>query len=489
MEQHPTLTERAAGSAWVAREAGLAEAVAKWEADHGARRASLPDQARQLAQAGPIPPHRLGQHAVAAGLSRAVRTVTRLPGMVSDVLGGRDPRHLVVDAAVEGFVDQLALGGPASAEVARVIQGSGSLFPSLLTDELALRSIGPANLMPVTVKGIVRRSVGALAEFDFAPVTSGPVTQMHHATLPEGRPVDVRLRRPGVAGDLAADVRMMATLAAAGQRMAPDGGGMGMGPMGFVELIGRMGLEAVDLRIEALDLIELGLIAEDLGLEHVEVVCPLPGYVSERVLVTSRAAGTPLPDLAEPVADATAIIGAITALTLEAALVHGTFWADPSPEHLFITPEGGLVISRASVVGRLGPQLRAAGITFLKSLFSGEPAGQVEAMRIAGAVPPDLDVDALVAELAGAKALDFGTIMMGGEDALLGAVNEAVRLMLKHKLAPPVEVVLLLRTVFAVGRLSDLLVPEGGGFLAALMGLLPKLPALLAAVTAEQDEG
>lgn len=486
MEPQRSLTERAASSSWVAAEPGLAEAVARWESDNGTRRLALHDAAREASRPGPVGPARLGRHAVALGVSRTVRTITRLPGTVADLIGGGDPKVAARDMAIEGFVDQLALGGPASAEVARIIEGSGTLFPEMLRDELAGRSITPASLMPTTARSIVRRSVGAIEGLESAPFTSGPVSEVRHAKLPDGREIDVRIRRPGVASDLGHDLRMMATLAAAGQRLAPDAGGMGMGPMGFVELIGRMALEAVDLRFEALDLVELAMIVEDLGLHGLAVARPIPDYASERVLATARVPGVPLDQFRGELADPVSAITAVTAITLEAALVYGTFWADPSVGHLSVDAEGGLTLNRAGVVGHLSPQLRTAGIMFLKSLFSGDAAGQVEAMRIAGAVPPGLDVDALIEELSSAKALEFSAIMMGGESGLLGAVNEAVRLMLKHNLAPPVEVVLLLRTVFAVGLLSDRLVPDGGGFLVALMGLVPKLPTLLASLS---DEG
>lgn len=489
MEPQRTLTERAAGSPWVEAEPGLAEAVARWEHDSGAERLRVQDRVGAAVQPAPIAPSRVGRHAVAAGVSRTVRTITRLPGAVSHVAAGGDPRELALPAAIEGFVDQLALGGAASAEVARIIEGSGSLFPEVLRDELAGRSITPADVTATTVRSIVRRSVGALADLETSPVRRGAVVQTHRANDATGRPVDVQVRRPGVAADLAADVRLMGGLATAGRRLAPDAGGMGMGPMGFVELIARIALEEVDLRFEALDLVELGLVAEaaEAACAAIAVARPVPGLASARVLGTARVAGTPLDEAgaAARVADPAGVIGAVTVLTLEAALVHGAFWADPSAANLVVGDDGTVTLVRAGVVGHLSPQLRSAGITFLKSLFSGDAAGQVEAMRIAGAVPDHLDTASLVAELSSADALGFAAIMGGGEAGLLGAVNEAVRLMLKHDLAPPVEVVLLLRTVFAVGLLSDVLVPEGGGFLMALMGLVPKLPDLLASLDAD----
>ena len=46
-------------------------------------------------------------------------------------------------------------------------------------------------------------------------------------------------------------------------------------------------------------------------------------------------------------------------------------------------------------------------------------------------------------------------ILAGGEKGVLTGLNEAVRLLLLHRLRPPLEVILLLRTVFALGALSE----------------------------------
>jgi hypothetical protein len=62
----------------------------------------------------------------------------------------------------------------------------------------------------------------------------------------------------------------------------------------------------------------------------------------------------------------------------------------------------------------------------------------------------------------------------------------AVRLLLLHRLRPPLEVVLLLRTVFALGALSDRLAPGGGGLAMALFPLVARLPDLLASAEADR---
>jgi ubiquinone biosynthesis protein len=252
-----------------------------------------------------------------------------------------------------------------------------------------------------------------------------------------------------------------------------------MHPLGFVQLTIRLGLESTDMRFEALNAVELGLIAEDLGVTGVRVARPHPRFVSRRVVVSDHLPGRPLLSGAT-VADPAAAMAALTSLTLESALSHGRFWADPAPEHLLVLDDGTLGLVGTGTVGHLPPELKVAGIRFLRSFLSGDPEGQADAMRLAGAVPPDADISALVADLAAADALQVTAILAGGEKGVLTGLNEAVRLLLMHRLRPPLEVILLLRTVFALGALSERLAPSGGGLAMALFPLVARLPELLA---------
>jgi hypothetical protein len=106
----------------------------------------------------------------------------------------------------------------------------------------------------------------------------------------------------------------------------------------------------------------------------------------------------------------------------------------------------------------------------------------IEGLAAVGAVGPDADTAGLVADLAGNDRLDPVKVLLGGEAALLDALRTLVGILLAHRLDPPVEVILLLRTLFATGRLASSLTPDGtSGLSAALMSLLPRLPDLVAA--------
>lgn len=124
--------------------------------------------------------------------------------------------------------------------------------------------------------------------------------------------------------------------------------------------------------------------------------------------------------------------------------------------------------------------MRRTALDYLAAVLGGDYPGQVAAMRAAGAVPEGVDVDRLVADLAAASALDPMTILAGRETSLLAALREAMDLLLRHRLRPPLEVVLFIRAVFALRSLLGVVAP-GTSLLEALFPVIQRLPELRAA--------
>jgi predicted unusual protein kinase regulating ubiquinone biosynthesis (AarF/ABC1/UbiB family) len=513
-----TFAARAAASGWLGADRDGVPAAVALDAAAGPAHRDLPRRAVELAQPGLVDPFRVARHATAASVSRMLRLATGLPGAVASGRPLNDPGGWARDTAVEAFVDQLALAGPAGAELARFIEGGGALFPEALRRELGRRRIRPLDVPPEVVQALLERAFPPPAGsapgepvvrlLHPVPLTGTPVAQLHRARLLRGtsgaaveRPVLVRARRPRVARDLVNDARMAAGAAAVLRRVASEmaeaeengagapGAWMGVGPVSFVRLALRAHLDAVDQRFEALGLIELGLLAEELGVP-VTVARPVPGLADERAVVIEDLDGVPLTRWSGPLADPDGAVRAVVALTIEAALVHGVFWADPAPEHLLVRPDGTLALVGVGVLGRLSPELLLAGVRTLRAVLTGDHAGMVDGLRQVGAVGPDVDTDALVADLSRSVRLDPMQLLMGGEQGLQGALNSLVGTLLAHRLEPPVEVMLLLRTIFAAGRLVGTLTPGDGpgpGLMGALLPLLPRLPDLLARAEASAE--
>lgn len=137
-----------------------------------------------------------------------------------------------------------------------------------------------------------------------------------------------------------------------------------------------------------------------------------------------------------------------------------------------------VVLVGCPVLGRLTPELRRAGYAYLTSVLSGDPAGQVAAMAEAGAIPSGADIEALVADLSASGSLDPMALLGGdGPGALLAGLRDAVAILLRHRLRPPLDVVLLVRGLFALQRVLPVAAP-GATLTGCLLPLLPRLPEL-----------
>lgn len=470
-----TLATRARRSAWVAASPGLAREAASWERALSARRASFGAHAARLARPGLVSPARAARHLAALRLAQLRWAVVRLPADVVERAPVRAPGEWLKRSVAHVVRDQLALLGAPAVEIARIIDESEGLAPGAMIDELRRRPLRAAPMPGAVVAGIARRALGADLDVG-APLAATPVGQLHHATS-EGRRLLVRVRRPRIDRMMRADARITAMLVAPFEVALPVLGEAH--PLGFVELAARQLLEEADLRNEALNALELGLAVEDLGVDTVVVPRPLPGLVHRRAVAFEPLDGARPLGHAPDAVDPDAATRALVALTVEAALTHGVFHADLRPEHLVVTGDGRLGVVGFGAAGRFDVPMRRAALDYLVAILSGDVAGQVAAMQAAGAVPTGVDIDALLADLTSAEALQPMAILGGGEAALLTALREAVRLLLRHRLRPPLEVVLFVRTVFSLRAVLQLVAPDRP-LLHALMPVVQRLPDLRA---------
>ena len=471
----PPLADRVGASAWAAAEPELAAAVAQWEREVDDERATLEEHATRQARPGPLPLLRSAKYYASLQLAQANWVLRQLPRDVADgVRPLREPGAWLKDSAVRVLRDQLALLGPSGAEVARIIDESEGIVPATLVEEVRRRPVVVSPVPAAGVRGVVRRSFGdAVTGVEARPLAYTPMSQIHGA-LADGRRVMVRVRRPGVDRALHDDVRITATLTGLLEWAVPAL--REPHPLGFVELAARQMIEEADLRNEALNAVELGLVAEDLGIVGLQVPRPVPGLVTSRAVVFERVDGRPFAEAAQDV-DAEKAGAALVGITLESGLAHGVFHADLRPEHLAVRDDGGLVVWGCGTLGRFDRDTRRGALNYLVAVLSGDFEGQVAAMRLTGAVGPGVDVDALVADLARSEVLQPMAMLSGGEQSVLTGLRAAVALLLKHNLRPPMSVVLFVRNLFALRALLARMSP-GADLLAALMPLMQRLPQL-----------
>ena len=151
--------------------------------------------------------------------------------------------------------------------------------------------------------------------------------QVHRATLHDGREVALKLRYPGIAAAVAADLGLLGWLS------TPFGGlarGFDLG--GYRAEIQAMLARELDYRVEAEEQRAYRELARPSGVCVPEV---LPLARAEDVLVTCFEPGVPVHEAAAwPLAVRTQALRAFLAHALELLLVHGVVHADPHPGNL-----------------------------------------------------------------------------------------------------------------------------------------------------------
>jgi ubiquinone biosynthesis protein len=483
----PELGEQARHSGWIGEIPGLARAVAAWEHDLGGNRSLINDRTRRVARPGLLPPGRVIRQSAALTSAPLGWMLRRLP----EDLGTRRPLEQtgewLQDSAGYLLREQLANLGPAAAELARIIVDSEGIVPDFVVGELRRRPVPDAPLPLELAERIVEQALpvglGRLGTL----VSSTPVSQLHEAELKDGTPVLVRVGRPEAGREVRQDARIAATVLGPFETLVPIFAAVR--PLGLVELIGRQLAEGSDMRNEALNAVELGLLIERLEIERLAVCRPLPGLVTARAAVfEAPAGGFPLRGIAagsedddgsDPARRRPADSRPLGGLVLESALAAGVFAANMRAEQVAVLPDGRLCVTGCGAVGRLDLTTRRALLDLLPALLSGDTARQVAALHDLGIAPAGQGAEDLLAELAEVQPSN-PFVLLGGQGGGMAALGrDAIGIMLRHGVTPPLELVQLARAVLALRTILRC-TRAPGGLLATLVPLVGRFSALRA---------
>ena len=116
--------------------------------------------------------------------------------------------------------------GPAFVKFGQILAGRADLFgPEWIAEFEKLHSHVPA--VPIdALRPQLREDLGAEPEevfawFDAMPLAAASIAQVHRARLHDGREVVVKIRRPGIADTIQADLRLLQRLAALAEAELP----------------------------------------------------------------------------------------------------------------------------------------------------------------------------------------------------------------------------------------------------------------------------
>ncbi|MCP5267009.1 MAG: ubiquinone biosynthesis regulatory protein kinase UbiB [Burkholderiaceae bacterium] len=117
--------------------------------------------------------------------------------------------------------------GPVFVKFGQVLSTRRDLLPPDIADELALLQDRVPPFAPELAIATIEKTLGRpidvlFAHFDREPVASASIAQVHFAELPDGRPVAVKVLRPGMAAVIDRDLELLRTAGTLLMRVSDD---------------------------------------------------------------------------------------------------------------------------------------------------------------------------------------------------------------------------------------------------------------------------
>jgi len=262
--------------------------------------------------------------------------------------------------------------GPTFVKLGQILAGRTDLFgPAWITEFEKLHSKVPA--VPFeTLRAQLQEDWGQapetlLARLDTEPLAAASIAQVHSAQLPDGREVIIKIRRPGIADTIAADLRLLARLAALAEANLPAL--QPYRPQQLVKELQRSLQRELDLANECRN---AERIAANMATQPWIVVPQVHWPLTRtRVNVQDRVMGIPGNALAE--LDVLGMDRQLLARrgaqsVLKMIVEDGLFHADPHPGNVFYLPGNRIAFIDFGMVGRLTRRRREELLSLLMGL-------------------------------------------------------------------------------------------------------------------------
>jgi ubiquinone biosynthesis protein len=349
--------------------------------------------------------------------------------------------------------------GPTFVKLGQMLSTREDLLPATWTDELArlYSQVAPVpfeDLLPQIEQALGRSPFEVFASLERKPYAAASIAQIHRATLASGTPVVLKIRRPGIAPKVDADLRILEHLANLAEREIPEA--RRYQPLDVVAQLRRSLERELDLAVEARNTERFARnFAGDLGVLVPRVYWE---WTSSSMNVQEHIEGIRGDDLAaidSAGLDRKAIAARGADAMLKMILVNGFFQADPHPGNVMCLPDNRIALIDFGMVGRLSPARRSQIVDLLAGFVRHDEETMVEVLldwRGNDAV----DEARLAADL-GELALDFSDAQL--KDLKIGTLLRRVSAILReHSIVLPADLALLFKALVSLegfGRQYD----------------------------------
>ena len=346
------------------------------------------------------------------------------PAAARPAVANRPGERGVEPKAAELAADLERLG-PTFVKLGQLLSARPDLLPPAYIEALHRLQNKVAPFPYEEVEEIVQSELGvriskAFSRFDREPVASASLGQVHSAALRDGRPVAVKVQRPGIREQITEDLEAFRAIAEALAGWTEIGKRFDIESM--LEEFRKTILRELDYRQEAQNMVVLGEALK--GFERIVVPQPVTDYTSTRVLTMDFISGakvTSLSPLTKLDIDGVGLAEELFRAYLKQILMDGFYHADPHPGNVFLTDDRRIALLDLGMVARIAPSLRDELLKLLIAVSQGagdDAADQVEKLGQKLETYDEKELRRRVGELVGAvqhatiSELQMGRIVM-----------------------------------------------------------------------------
>jgi ubiquinone biosynthesis protein len=278
--------------------------------------------------------------------------------------------------------------GPSFVKAGQALSLRQDLLPERFLAELEKLQAEAAPFPTTEARREIEASLGKpvealFARFEDRPLAAASIAQVHAATLPDGREVIVKIRRPGIRRridrDMRSLVRVLRLLARLSRRLAR------LEPAALAEEIWTNLRRETDFHLEARAMGRFAAAFRDDS--RIEVPAVIEPLATESVLVQEFKQGHLIGD-ARTGEEGRRLARDLVEIYLRQIFVLGYFHGDPHPGNLFFTESGAICFHDFGLVGQLDRGTRRDVAMFVQAFVHQDAAWMLDAAVALGLLAP-----------------------------------------------------------------------------------------------------
>lgn len=371
--------------------------------------------------------------------------------------------HVFQGLTPEKAVAVLEALGPTYVKIGQVASTRSDILPAAYCEAFAKLHADVDPLPYETVLACIDEAYGHSWEevflaIDERPLGSASIAQVHAAVLLDGTLVAVKVRRPGIAEEMAEDIVLMRHLLATAELLTTEHEALLLSFENLLDELDRTTRNELDFTVELENL--LRFFSETERQEGVSSPLPFPMHSNESVLVMQYVEGTPIDDVERLRADGVDVEQLADRLVqsyISQVLDYGFFHADPHAGNVIVQGEG-IVWIDLGMTGSLTSSERHLVSKMFQAVTLDDPYRLMEAVMGISTRHGEVETGELLRQLT--EILEqYGSADLG--DIRIGAVfGEVVEILRRHHLVVNPSVTMLARGFVTIEGLLSSIAPR-----------------------------